>query len=358
MQNKGKQLDFSGQNIYSGLDTHLKSWRVTIFVEDNFFKTFSQDPVPKILFKYLKKNFPGGNYYSAYEASFSGFSAHRELNKLGIKNIVVNPADIPTTDKERRQKEDARDSRKIAKQLAKKDLQAIYIPSVISEGDRALLRLRKTQTKEIARNKNRIKSNLYYFGIKIPEQFAEKKYWSKRFTNWLRQVELPSDSARITLDSIIETVEFLRKSQYQTLKRIKELSKTMRYERNFELLLTVPGVGFITAMTFLTEIETLLRFRNLDQLCAYVGLIPKTNSSGEKDITGDITNRQNKALRSLIVESAWVAVRTDPALLLAFGKLTKTMKSTKAIIRIAKKLVNRMRYVLKNQQKYEHGVVK
>jgi hypothetical protein len=78
----------------------------------------------------------------------------------------------------------------------------------------------------------------------------------------------------------------------------------------------------------------------------------------EKDRTGDITNRQNKALRSLIIESAWVAVRTDPALLLAFRELTKRMKPTKAIIRIAKKLVNRIRYVLKNQQKYEHAVVK
>jgi transposase len=358
MQNKGKQLNFSGQNIYIGLDTHLKSWKVTIIVGDVFFKTFSQDPDAEILFNYLKKNFPGANYYSAYEASFSGFSAHRKLNKLGIKNIVVNPADIPTTDKERRQKEDARDSRKIAKQLAKKDLQAIHIPSIISEGDRALLRLRKTQTKEIARNKNRIKSNLYYFGIKIPLQFTENKYWSKRFTIWLRQVELPSESARITLDSIIETVEFLRKSQYQTIKRIKELSQTFRYKRNFELLLTVPGVGFVTAMTFLTEVETLLRFKNFDKLCAYIGLIPKTNSSGEKDRTGDITNRQNKALRSLIIESAWVAVRTDPALLLAFRELTKRMKPTKAIIRIAKKLVNRIRYVLKNQQKYEHAVVK
>jgi len=54
-------------------------------VEDTFFKTFSQDPNAKTLFDYLKKNFPGANYFSAYEASFSGFKAHRELTKLGRK---------------------------------------------------------------------------------------------------------------------------------------------------------------------------------------------------------------------------------------------------------------------------------
>ena len=107
---KSNKLDFSGQDIFVGLDTHLKNWRVSIIVGESPFKTFSQDPHPKTLRNYLVKNFPNGNYHSAYEASFSGFGVHRDLLNLGIKNIVVNPADIPTTDKERKQKEDSRDS--------------------------------------------------------------------------------------------------------------------------------------------------------------------------------------------------------------------------------------------------------
>jgi len=119
------QLDYSGQDIFVGLDTHLKNWRVSIMVGENVFKTFSQDPYSDLLSNYLARNFPNANYYSAYEASFCGFKIHRELLNLGIKNIVVNPADIPTTDKERKQKEDSRDSRKIAQQLSQKDLEAI-----------------------------------------------------------------------------------------------------------------------------------------------------------------------------------------------------------------------------------------
>lgn len=358
MQNKSKQLDFSGQNIYIGLDTHLKSWKTTIRVEDTFFKTFSQNPEPKILSDYLKKNFPGANYYSAYEASFSGFSAHRELNKLGIKNIVVNPADIPTTDKEKKQKEDARDSRKIAEQLAASKLVAIYVPSIEAEGDRAMLRFRRTLTKEIARNKNRVKSFLYYHGISIAEQFVDKKYWSKRFTKWLQELELPSESARITLTEIVEVVEFLRKKQYQILKKIKELSQTKNYKKNTELLISIPGIGLITAMSFLTEIEDISRFKNIDKLCSFVGLVPMTNSTGDKEVVGRITKRQNKILRSLIIESSWIAIRNDPALMLAYGKLIKRMKPTRAIIRIAKKMLSRIKYVLTNQVFYEYAVVK
>jgi hypothetical protein len=44
--------------------------------------------------------FPGGTYYSAYEAGFCGYGIHRELNDLGIKNIVINAEDIPTSQKD------------------------------------------------------------------------------------------------------------------------------------------------------------------------------------------------------------------------------------------------------------------
>ncbi len=357
MQNKVTQLDYHGHNIYVGLDTHLRSWKVTIRVDQEYYKTFSQDPNPEILHNYLVRNFPNGKYFSAYEASFNGFTAHRKLNKLGIKNIVVNPADIPTTDKERKQKDDARDSRKIAEQLAGLNLRGIYVASIKVESDRSLLRYRRTQVKEISRNKNRIKSFLYFHGITIPDQFAEKSYWSKRFTKWLLEVELPSSSMKITLTEIIETVEFLRKRQYKLLKDIRRLSQTEKYKTNVSFLISVPGVGLKTSMSFLTEVDDITRFKNLDKLCSFVGLVPMTNSSGEKESVGNITKRHNKELRSAIIESSWIAIRNDPALMLAYQKLTKRMKPTKAIIRIAKKLINRMRYVLKNQTFYETAIV-
>ncbi len=352
-----KQLDYSGENIYVGLDTHLKNWKSTVLVGNTFFKTFSHDPDAGTLLKYLRKNFPGGNYFTAYEASFSGFGAHRELTKLGITNIVVNPADIPTTDKERKQKEDARDSRKIAEQLAASKLEGIHVPGIEREGDRSMVRFRKTLTKEIARNKCRAKSFLYYHGIGIPERFANKARWSKRFTVWLKELDLPTESSRATLTSIIDLVLFIRDKQYGTLKSIKALSRTERYREDVELLMGIPGIGLITAMVLLTELGDISRFKDLDGLCSYIGLVPMTNSSGEFDSVGHITKRQNKVLRSMIVESSWVAIRNDPALMLAYQKLVKRMRPTKAIIRISKKMVNRIRYVLKTRTPYVKAVV-
>lgn len=358
IMNKSKKFDFSGQDIFIGLDTHLKNWRVSIMVNEDSFKTFSQNPQPQILRNYLEKNFPNANYYSAYEASFSGFNNHRKLLNLGIKNIVVNPADIPTTDKERKQKEDSRDSRKIAKQLSQKDLVAIYVPDIEIEGDRSLVRYRKTLTKEIARTKHRIKSQLYYFGIEIPGQFSGKKYWSKRFTQWLNEIKLPTESAKMTLNGHLEMAEMLRKKQYSVNKEIRKLSEKKIYKENYTLLISVPGVGCLTTMILLTEIGNIKRFQNLDNFCSFIGLVPMTSSSGENEKTGGITMRRNKLLRTAIVESSWIAIRNDPALMLAYQKLVKRMEPQKAIIRIAKKLVNRILYVLKNKQLYVQAIVK
>jgi uridine kinase len=59
MQSKSKTIDFKGVSIYSGIATHLKNWRVTVMVEDIYFKTFSMNPKAKELSAYLKKHFPG-----------------------------------------------------------------------------------------------------------------------------------------------------------------------------------------------------------------------------------------------------------------------------------------------------------
>lgn len=210
MRSKIKRLDFKGVNIYSGIDTHLKNWRVTVMVEDAYFKTFSMNPKAKELSAYLKKHFPGGNYYSAYEAGFCGYSVHRSLVFEGINNIIVNPADIPTTDKERKQKEDTRDSRKIARSLRNGELEGIYIPTQKTEELRSLVRYRKSLVKDIGRNKSRIKSFLYRHGIEVPVELdTASKYWSSDFTIWLRTVQLSTDFGHTIIHNMLDTVTLI-----------------------------------------------------------------------------------------------------------------------------------------------------
>lgn len=359
MQSQNYKLDFKGKDVYSGIDAHLKSWRISIMVEGIQCKTFSQDPKAEILKNYLTTNYPGGNYYSAYEAGFCGFSPHRDLLKHGINNIVVNPADIPTTDKEKKQKEDSRDSRKIARSLHNNDLDAIYVPSMDIEGLRILVRYRKTLVKEINRYKSRTKSFLYYNGFRIPVELEQSsKHWSKRYTNWLKSLELEISYSKTTLESIIETVEHLRSKLLEINRLFRQLEKQGEYSSTIKLLRTVPGIALIMSMTILTELENIERFGNLDKLCSYVGLVPRTNSSGDHEKTGKVTPRSNRQLRGMLIESAWISIRQDPALMMRYGQLCQRMEPNKAIIKIAKKLLSRIKHVLKNNEPYEKGVVK
>ena len=353
MKTQSNKLDFTGQSIYAGFDVHLKHWSVSIMTDHLTHKTFSQPPKPEILFQYLQKNFPGGNYYSAYEAGFCGYWIHNKLKAMGINSIVVNPADIPTTNKERVQKEDKRDSKKIARSLRNGDLKAIYVPGLKTLEDRSLIRARSTMVKDLTRFKNRIKSFLYFHGIEFPESFSKpQSHWSNRFMNWLESIELTEESGKITLDSFIQQSKNLRASVLDLTKQMQKLSQTEPYQNNVKLLRSIPGIGILTAMTILTELETILRFGNLDRLCCFIGLVPSTNSSGEKEITGDITPRGHSILRNAIIESAWIAVQHDPILMKSHNDYCKRMDPNKSIVRIAKKLLSRIKFVLKNRQPY------
>jgi len=356
MQRQSNKLDFIGQNIYVGFDVHLKSWKVTIMTEELTHKTFSQSPKPELLYNYLTKNFPGGTYHSAYEAGFCGYWIHNKLKSYGINSIVVN--DIPTTDKEKVQKEDARDSRKIARSLRSGDLIAIHVPCLKTLDDRSLMRTRTALVKDLVRNKNRTKSFLYFHGIDIPESFSKQTVWSKYFIDWLGKIEMQEKSGKEALNAIVGASTDLRASVLRVTKQIKELSKTKEYQEAVTLLRSIPGIGLITAMIILTELETINRFESFDQLCGFIGLIPSTKSSGENDAMGDITRRGHSVLRSSIIESAWMAARLDPALAKSYHDYCKRMEPNKAIVRIAKKLLSRIRYVLKNKQTYVCSVVK
>jgi transposase len=353
MKTQNKTLDFTGYKLYIGIDVHLNQWTVTIRIRDLELKTFSMNPSPQQLKQHLIKYYPHGQYYSVYEAGFCGFWAHRELTKLGVKNIVVNPADVPTTHKEKTQKRDKRDSRKLARELADGSLEAIYIPTKPQESLRLLSRLLVQLSKRSRQLKSRIKQFLHTQGIILPKR-SEMSHWSGRFIHWLKSLEFEYDDARYYLDKLLVDLEQARKQKTHHLRKIRTRIKGNKI---IQYLRTVPGVGLITAFTFYTEIMDIFRFQKLDHLIAFIGLIPSVEASDKKEKIIGLTNRCNKYLRYLLIEAAWVAVRQDPALTLAFNNLLKNKSKQRAIIRIAKKLVNRMRSVWKNQQQYVMAVI-
>jgi len=352
-------LDFKGQNIYVGIDVHLKSWSVAVLSEHSTLKKFSQSPVPEALHKFLTTNYPGANYYSVYEAGFSGFWIHESFRRLGINNIVVNPADVPTMLKEKLRKTDAVDCNKLARGLRSGDLRGIYVPEPQKLEIRSLIRLRNSIVRDSTREKNRIKSLLRFHGIQIPEEFASTStHWSKHFVQWLRALNLSTEYGRKALDLHIEQFINLRGILLQETRVIRKLSRSETFREPIRLIMSVPGIGITTGISFLTEIDDISRFQNADQLASYVGLIPMCHSSGEKDGTGEITIRKHAILRCNIIEAAWIAIRKDPAMTMAYEEYRKRMKASKAIVKIARKLVNRIFFVLKRRREYVPCIVK
>jgi len=360
MQRQITTLDFKGQKIFTGIDVHLKSWTVTILTEELTHKTFTQPASAEVLYNYLNRNFPGGDYNSVYEAGFSGFWAHYKLKEMGINNIVTNPADVPTSQKEHLQKDDPTDSRKLARSLRNNELQALFIPNPAILEDRSLVRVRATLVKDMTRFKHRIKSYLYFYGISFPPQFEKSgTHWSKRFMKWLEEeVSLQHDSGTQALKLLMLEAEQQRKLLLEVLKKIRLLTRNEKYTKNFALLRTIPGIGTITAITFLVEIEDIERFENTDHFAGFVGLVPNRHSSGVKTNDGEMTFRGQKTLKSLLVESSWKAASSDPALMMSYLGYVKRMEPNKAVVRIARKVLNRMYFVLKNKMEYVPGVVK
>jgi transposase len=106
-------------------------------------------------------------------------------------------------------------------------------------------------------------------------------------------------------------------------------------------------------MCLIAEIGDVTHFKSCKQLTSYVGLVPRSHQSGEKDPTGRLTYRSNKYLRASIVEAAWVAMRHDPALLKYYKDRVAKCKPQIAIIKVAHKLINRVRHVWLNQEEYQ-----
>ena len=167
------KVSFKGQNIYVGIDVHLKTWHVTTLTESGYKYSFAQHADAKELFDRLNKKFPEAHFKSAYEAGFCGFSAHYALTEQGIENIVVNAADIPTTGKEKTMKTDAVDSEKIAWALKRNELTGIYIKDKRYMDDTNLIRLRQRFIMDLSRQKNRTKHLLYTQGVTYPERFRQ-----------------------------------------------------------------------------------------------------------------------------------------------------------------------------------------
>ena len=354
---KNKEISFKGQSFYIGIDVHKKQWYVTIRSNGMELKTFSMSPNPEELSRYMERKYPWGKYHSVYEAGYCGFWIDRRLKEKEIINIVVNPADVPSIGKEKINKTDKIDSRKLARELENGTLKGIYIPSRFQQELRSLCRLRYTMVKENVRIKNRIKGMMNFYGIELPPH-SECYHWSGRFIKHLEEVRLEYKMGNDCVEMCLEELKERREKLLRITKKLREAVRENNLEEEIKKLYSsVPGVGFITAITLYTEIMDMSRFTNMEKLAGYVGLVPVIRSSGEKQTVLGLTIRNSKYLRGMLIESSWIAIKEDEAMYSYYCELIKRMSKTRAIISVARKLLSRIRHVWMSNEEYVCGVI-
>ncbi len=352
-----EKVDFSGFTINCGIDVHKKNWNVSVYLEDQHIKTFQQPSDENALLAHLRTNYPNAKYRACYEAGFCGFSVYRALESLGIECFVANACDIPQTNKGTLSKTDSSDSRRIGESFAKGLLRPIHIPKPEDESDRNIIRYRRRLQKDLKAKKQYIKSTLNIWGIKIPAEH-DKPYWTNNFIKWIENMGGNNSYSDKVLQLCIADVKMLRQRMLDTNKLIKQMAYSDKYKEVYEILTSTPGIGLITAMTIITEIQNIKRFDSFNKFNSYIGLCPSEFSSGEVVRKGKMTVRCHKEIRRLIIESAWIAIKIDPALTMKFNELIKTKTKKRAIVVIAKKLLSRIYSIWYNNIKYEKGIIK
>ena len=214
-----------------------------------------------------------------------------------------------------------------------------------------MFRSRLTLAKDIRRNKVRIKSFLLYRSIDIPHEFTVQTR-SRAYIGWLQELKFRDTKARIQLDLLIDRLLFLKEQRRQLEQQLRDTARIRDHEM-FNLLQTGP----ITAIGLMAEIGDISRFKNIKQFASYIGLIPRIKQSGETEIIGNITYRNNSYLRPLLIEAAWQSVRADPAMLQYYQDSCLKGNAKKAIIKVARKLLSKIMFVMRNRIKYERGIV-
>ena len=338
----------SGEDLFVGIDLHKQRWHVTIRTRD--VELFSAsipgtwESLHRVLARYLSHSLQ-----AVYEAGYFGFRLHDRLVDQGIPCIVTPPSLIPQ-EYGNRVKTDRRDSSKLAHLLAKGMLKRVWVPSVEERYHRQVVRRRRQLVRDRVRTQSRIKAELRFHGVHLEEP---RGGWTKIYVAKLRRIDFGNRWMQESFNRLLEQYEFLCAQIDKQTQLLRELSQTDLYRKRGEILQSIPGIGMISAMELLLELQDVSRFRRAEQLAAYVGLTPSQNSSADKVRMGRITGIGKDTLRSLLVEASWTLIRKDQAMREKYERIKIHSGGKRAIVAIARTLLLRMRRMLLDKQVYE-----
>jgi transposase len=220
----------------------------------------------------------------------------QHLETLGHEVIVADPnyAAMYAT-RSRRVKTDRRDARTLADACRLGAYHPAHRTSAAQRAVRAKLAVREALVQTRTRYLSVIRALLRREGIRVPSGSAAA------FPRRLRQVAVAPTQAAV----VAPLVELLAPLNAAIAAADARVARRLAADPVARRLATTPGVGPVTAVAFVATLDDVTRFARPGQVAAYLGLVPRERSSGERQRRGAVTKAGNKRLRWLLVQAAW-----------------------------------------------------
>jgi transposase len=269
----------------------------------------------------------------------------RLLAELGQELWIGDPRKIRAA-ATRKQKTDGRDAAHLLDLLVNGQFEKnmrIWVPATAERDVRQLVLHRHRLVGMRTRVKNQLRA------VALNEGLGPKPgLWSQKGQAQLQALALPPWSERRRQDNLELLAELVRRTEPLDQAVLGEAQRRPEAVR----LMTHPGIGPITALSFVLTIGDPLRFATSRKLTSYLGLIPAEDSSGGRQRLGHITKQGNTLLRSLLVEAAHSAVQREPDLGRCYRRLAMRKNRSIAAVAVARKLAVRLWWMWKRGLSY------
>lgn len=251
-----------------------------------------------VLIKKLSK--PGLKLRFCYEAGPTGYELYRQIIGAGHECLVAAPALIPTRPGDH-VKTNRRDAMNLAKLHRAGELTAVWVPDRAHEAMRDLVRAREAAVEA----RKRARQHLMSFLLRHGRVYMGLKPWTKAHAGWLCDQTFDHPAHHLVLAEYRSAIEEAEVRVDRLTTQVAEAVRAWSMAPVVEAYQAMRGVSLITAVTFAVEIGDVRRFENPRQLMAYLGLVPREASTGERVRRGGITKAGNSRARRVLIEGAW-----------------------------------------------------